>query len=73
MIQIISAIIKSFRPKPMPLGRWGKIDSSVSLQNRIDWANEDHCGPCGSLILQNKNTNSTNSTNSTNNYKHLTN
>ena len=53
MIQILSAIIKSFRPKPMPLGRWGKIDSSVSLQNRIDWANEDHCGTCGSLILQN--------------------
>jgi hypothetical protein len=36
--------------KPTQLGRWGLIyDSKVN--SRIDWSNEDHCGPCGSLKL----------------------
>jgi len=36
--------------QPTKLGRWGLINKE-QLDNRIDWSNEDNCGPCGSLIL----------------------
>ena len=52
---IFNIVRRSFdkSPKPRQLGRWGLIyDSKVN--SRIDWSNEDHCGPCGSLKL-NKN------------------
>ena len=39
--------------KPPSLGRWGLLhDNRVNL--RVDWSNEDHCGPCGNLKLENK-------------------
>ena len=31
-----------------PLGRWNLIYDH-RLQKRIDMANTDHCGPCGSM------------------------
>tara|TARA_Y100000992_G_scaffold287196_1_gene239786 strand:+ start:2371 stop:2613 length:243 start_codon:yes stop_codon:yes gene_type:complete len=52
-INYFKRIIKYFKNEPIQLGRWGKPNTNVSLQNRVDWANEDHCGPCGSLILKN--------------------
>lgn len=29
------------------LGRWCTEPNSKKIVNRIDWANEDHCGACG--------------------------
>ena len=31
---------------PKPLGRWSN-DCIKKTNHKIDWANEDHCGPCG--------------------------
>jgi hypothetical protein len=36
----------------LPLGRWDLIYDH-RMQKRIDRANEDHCGPCGSTYIQN--------------------
>ena len=43
----------------LPLGRWQLIYDH-RMQRRIDRANEDHCGPCGSMYMANSenNTNS---------------
>ena len=32
------------------LGRWALNQSKEKLDKKIDWANYDHCGPCGSLM-----------------------
>ena len=38
-------------PVKEPLGRW-KIDYCTNKINRkVDQANEDHCGPCGSFVV----------------------
>lgn len=44
-------IIQNFIPKtlPKPLGRWNN-DCHLKTNKKIDFANEDHCGPCGSLL-----------------------
>ena len=31
---------------PKPLGRWTN-ECIKKTTKKIDWANEDHCGPCG--------------------------
>ena len=41
---------------PPPLGRWNIEVCNKKLNNKIDRANEDHCGPCGQYI-KNKLTN----------------
>ena len=41
-------------PKPV-LGRWGTEYDVNQLNTRIDLANEDHCGPCGSYVLNKHN------------------
>ena len=33
---------------PKPLGRWTN-ECVKKTNHKIDWANEDHCGPCGQL------------------------
>jgi hypothetical protein len=33
-----------------PLGRWNIENCNKKLNNKIDLANEDHCGPCGKYI-----------------------
>lgn len=40
-------------PRPPPLGRW-RLEHCNSEQTRqkIDLANEDHCGPCGQYALE---------------------
>jgi hypothetical protein len=47
-------IIKKFIPKtlPKPLGRWNN-DCYMKTNKKIDFANEDHCGPCGENLLNN--------------------
>jgi len=37
-----------------PLGRWNLLYDQ-RLDNKIDRANEDHCGPCGELYLKKRN------------------
>ena len=39
--------------KPPQLGRWGLIHDN-RVDRKVDWSNEDHCGPCGSLKLEKK-------------------
>ena len=36
-----------FQKKPSHLGRWNN-DCNIKTNKKIDFANEDHCGPCGS-------------------------
>ena len=45
-------ILKNFIPKtlPKPLGRWNN-DCYLKTNKKIDFANEDHCGPCGENLL----------------------
>ena len=33
-----------------PLGRWNIESCNKKINNKIDLANEDHCGPCGKYI-----------------------
>ena len=47
--------IRKFLPflkvdRPTDLGRWKPLDNSRQLNRRIDMANEDHCGPCGTHV-----------------------
>lgn len=52
MIRIIS-IIKNALQKPNlkpRLGRWNIEKCHKKLNNKIDLANEDHCGPCGKYV-----------------------
>ena len=37
--------------KPPPLGRWNIEDCPIKTRNKIDLANEDHCGPCGQYAI----------------------
>ena len=48
-MQYLVRILKNFIPKtlPKPLGRWNN-DCYLKTNKKIDFANEDHCGPCGS-------------------------
>jgi len=34
-----------------PLGRWNIESCSKKINNKVDWSNNDHCGPCGQYIL----------------------
>ena len=34
------------------LGRWNTEYCSKKIDTKIDWSNEDHCGPCGQYKLQ---------------------
>ena len=33
-----------------PLGRWSIDSSFKTISRKVDYANEDHCGPCGRQI-----------------------
>jgi hypothetical protein len=47
-------IIKNLFPKkvPKPVGRWRIENCKVSMNNKIDLSNEDHCGTCGQYALE---------------------
>ena len=49
----VSRIIAKFSKKDLPkqLGRWNIDYCNTKLDNKIDWSNEDHCGPCGQYAL----------------------
>jgi hypothetical protein len=47
--EILPKIVK---PKSNHLGRWNN-DCHLKTNKKIDFSNEDHCGPCGQLLKQN--------------------
>lgn len=34
------------------LGRWNLDYCDKKIEYKVNWTNEDHCGPCGDYILQ---------------------
>lgn len=52
-IQKIPTLRNLFYPKPdiKALGRWSFLDDA-KLYRRADLSNEDHCGPCGTYIME---------------------
>ena len=55
---MLSIFRKIFRQKvePKVLGRWGLVYDN-KLARKADLSNEDHCGPCGTYVLQQTNKN----------------
>ena len=50
MIEHIILYIRQLIKRPnykTPLGRWNMEKCNKQINNKIDRANEDHCGPCG--------------------------
>ncbi len=48
-------IISILRNKPdVHLGRWTVEKCNKRTNKKIDFANEDHCGPCGTNLLVKK-------------------
>lgn len=56
-------IIRKYIPKKItrifssdfhkPLGRWGLVhENKDKMDLKVDWSNEDHCGPCGNNSLE---------------------
>jgi hypothetical protein len=54
----IQRLLSKSHNKPPPLGRWNIEICNKKLNNKIDLANEDHCGTCGKYLnnILNKNT-----------------
>lgn len=58
MIVIINNLLKKFKSNAKPLlGRWNIEYCNKKVNRKIDWSNEDHCGPCGQYILNRVNKN----------------
>jgi hypothetical protein len=59
-MKVLFQIVKNFFIKKnitylqKPLGRWNIDYCSKKINNKVDWSNEDHCGPCGQYILTKK-------------------
>jgi len=53
-MKYIINIIKKILPKeiPKPVGRWRIENCDITMNNKIDLSNEDHCGPCGQYSLE---------------------
>lgn len=50
----LAKILKLFEKKPLVLGRWQRHDCNIKTTKKIDWANIDHCGPCGYSKINDK-------------------
>ena len=56
-IQTIDKYIKTIINKkiskqlPIHLGRWNIEQCNKKTNNKVDLANEDHCGPCGQYVI----------------------
>ena len=44
---IINRISRTFEHKRPIVGRWNNDYCEIKTSKKIDWSNEDHCGPCG--------------------------
>jgi hypothetical protein len=48
MLNIWKRITHIFSPEPKKiLGRWNMEICDKKINRKIDFSNEDHCGPCG--------------------------
>ena len=56
ILHIQRVLINSYN-KPPPLGRWNIESCNKKLNNKIDLANEDHCGTCGKYLKNKLNKN----------------
>lgn len=50
IVNFAKRVVKPNVPKPI-YGRWGMDYKPGQVDTRIDLANEDHCGPCGTYAL----------------------
>jgi len=58
IIQNIKSVVQKFiKEDKKILGRWNIEHCNKKMNNKIDLANEDHCGPCGQYILDKTNKN----------------
>ena len=48
-MKYLKSIITKFLPKPLhkPMGRWAPDNCDTKTNIKVDFSNEDHCGPCG--------------------------
>jgi hypothetical protein len=54
-MKFIKSIIQKFVKKEIkPLGRWNIENCDKRINKKIDFSNEDHCGPCGNNFCLNK-------------------
>ncbi len=53
-MKVITYLIKKLTPTQLPLGRWRVEACAKHTFLKIDWSNEDHCGPCGQYALKPK-------------------
>ena len=52
---IINLLKTKFIKSPIiPLGRWNIETCNKKINKKVDFANEDHCGPCGNINLVSK-------------------
>jgi hypothetical protein len=53
-MKFVLSIIRNIMPEKIPnyLGRWRIEHCNTKINNKIDLANEDHCGPCGEYALE---------------------
>jgi hypothetical protein len=53
-MKYIIKYIRQFIPKDIskPVGRWGLEKCNIKINQKIDLANEDNCGPCGQYALE---------------------
>ena len=52
-MRIINSILKrAVNDSKKILGRWSIETCDKKMNNKIDLANEDHCGPCGQYVLE---------------------
>ena len=54
MLNYIRRIVQKIIPKelPKPVGRWRIEHCNTQMNQKIDLSNEDHCGPCGQYVLE---------------------
>jgi len=71
-MRIINSILKrAVNDSKKILGRWSIETCDKKMNNKIDLANEDHCGPCGQYMLNKLPTINNNNNNINNNNNNI--
>ena len=52
LVDFLRRIKLSINNDKVVLGRWVIDRCENKINNKIDWSNEDHCGPCGHSSLK---------------------
>uniref|UniRef100_A0A6C0B902 Uncharacterized protein n=1 Tax=viral metagenome TaxID=1070528 RepID=A0A6C0B902_9ZZZZ len=51
-MRLFTNLLRKFFIEPKKiLGRWHLDDCNKRINKKIDYSNEDHCGPCGQYKL----------------------